>query len=78
MSSGTPLTDFRLKRRPQGRARFIRATVIGACPITKPGIAKRKWNDNEGWYDNKKLYDNKIGVATTRGDRDVTHCLLGG
>ena len=43
--------------------------VIGACPITKTGVAKRKWNDNKGWYNNKKSYNNKIGVAMTRGDR---------
>ena len=63
---------------PQGRARFIRATVIGACPITKTGVAKRKWNDNKILYNNKRSYNNKIGVVTTCGGCDVTCCLLGG
>ena len=52
--------------------------MIGACPITNTRVARRKWNDNKGWYNNKKSYDNKIGVATTRDDRDVTRRLLGG
>ena len=47
-------------------------------PNHKTSVAKGKWNDNKGWYDNKKSYDNKIGVATTRGGRNVTRRLLGG